>query len=99
MEFLVEIELTLPPDLPEAERARLAAAELERGRELLKAGTIRRIWRLPGRTANAGIWEAENATALHDAIESLPMFPFLRAAVAPLARHPLESADVARWDR
>jgi muconolactone D-isomerase len=92
MEFLVRIQLTVPPGLPAEERTRLAEAEARRGRELKDAGTIVRIWRIPGRTANAGIWVAADATALHEAIASLPMFPYLQAEVTPLATHPLEAA-------
>lgn len=91
MEFLVRIELTLPPDLPAERRAALTEAEARRGRELQDAGTIVRIWRIPGRTANVGVWDAPDPTALHDAISSLPMFPYLRADVTPLATHHLEA--------
>ncbi|HEU4702940.1 MAG TPA: muconolactone Delta-isomerase family protein [Conexibacter sp.] len=93
MEFLVRIQLTIPPELAPEQRARLAEAEARRGRELQEAGTIVRIWRIPGRTANAGVWEAPDATALHEAIASLPMFPYLQADVTPLATHPLEAAS------
>jgi muconolactone D-isomerase len=65
-------------------------AELRRGRELKDAGTIVRMWRIPGRTANVGLWDASDATTLHDAIASLPMFPYLSAEVTPLAVHHLE---------
>ncbi len=91
MEFLVEIEVSLPPWLAAAERARLADAVARRGRELAAEGTIVRSWRVPGRTANVGVWAAAEPTALHEAIASLPMFPYLRAAVTPLATHPLEA--------
>lgn len=91
MEFLVRIQVTLPPQLTAPERSRLADAEARRGRELKEAGTIVRIWRIPGRTANAGIWEAPDPTVLHEAIASLPMFPYLSADVTPLAVHPLEA--------
>ncbi len=91
MEFLVEIELSLPPQLGADERSRLTEAEMRRGRELKDAGTIVRMWRVPGRTANVGIWSAPDATALHDAIASRPMFPHLRADVTALATHYLEA--------
>jgi muconolactone D-isomerase len=91
MEFLVEIEVSLPPRLPPRRRARLMEAEAQRGRELKQTGTIARIWRVPGRTANVGIWEAPDPSALHEAIASLPMFPYLRAQVTPLATHHLEA--------
>jgi muconolactone D-isomerase len=50
------------------------------------------MWRIPGRTANVGIWKAKDATELHAAISSLPMFPYIDAHVTPLATHYLEAA-------
>jgi muconolactone D-isomerase len=90
VEFLVHIEVEWPADGDPAELARLTAAERERGHELGTAGTIRRMWRVPGRRANWGLWEAEDATALHAAIASLPFFPFLNVEVIPLAAHPTD---------
>jgi muconolactone D-isomerase len=90
IEFLVRITLRLPDDLP-AERAdELRAAELKRGRELVDAGVIKRIWRVPGTTSNVGIWVAADPTELHAAIAGLPLFPWLTVEVSPLARHPIE---------
>lgn len=89
-EFLVSIEIDLPADLVEEDRAALVAAEAKRGRELAAAGSIVRIWRVPGRRANVGIWRAPNADALHAAIASLPMFPHLDVEVTALATHPNE---------
>lgn len=90
MEFHVAIEVSLPPDMDPQRRVDLVTAELARGLELRAAGTIQRIWRVPGALRNVGIWEAPDATALHQAISSLPMFPYLRAEVTALARHPIE---------
>jgi muconolactone D-isomerase len=98
MRFLVEITVELPADLrePQSERrARLLAAELERGVELKRAGVIESIWRVPGGLRNVGVWQAADATELHDAIRSLPCAEYLRAEVTPLAEHPIER-EVAR---
>jgi muconolactone D-isomerase len=89
VEFLLEIEVRFPPSLESGERARLIEAEHVRGRELAAQGVIRAIWRVPGRIANRAIWSAVDATALHDAIQSLPLWPYLDVAVTPLARHAL----------
>jgi muconolactone D-isomerase len=88
MEFLVGIEVRWPPDGDPAELRRLVAAERVRGRELGEAGLIRRMWRVPGRRANWGVWEAEDATRIHEAIASLPFFPYLDVQVIALAAHP-----------
>jgi len=89
VEFLVQIQVNLPGSMPEAERAELLGAELRRGRELMLAGHIKRIWRIPGGLRNVGIWDATDATELHQLISSLPLFNWLAAEVTPLAEHPL----------
>lgn len=89
MEFLVHVEVTIPPGLltPEQTDA-LYAAEAERGRELVEAGVIKRLWRIPGRRANWGLWEAEDATALHKIYSALPIYPYVDVEVIPTAAHP-----------
>lgn len=88
MEFLVHIEVEWPADGDAEQLGRLTAAERERARELTEAGRIRRMWRIPGRRANWGLWEAPDATALHEALASLPLWPWLSIEVHPLAAHP-----------
>jgi len=91
MEFLVRIEVRLPPEMPQAEREALLAAEAVRGRELIAEGRLMRIWRVPGRLANVSLYDAEDATAVHAAISSLPLWPWMDVRIEALARHPLES--------
>lgn len=91
MEFLVQIQVNFPPDMPAERLADVTDREARRGRELKDAGTIVRIWRIPGRRANVGIWRAEDADGLHDALSSLPAFPWIDAHVTPLATHYLEA--------
>lgn len=88
MEFLVHIQVDWPPDGDPDEKARLIAAEGERAKELIAAGRLKRLWRVPGRWANWGIWVAPDATEVHAAISSLPLFPWLDVEVFPLAAHP-----------
>jgi muconolactone D-isomerase len=94
MDFFVKIEVRLPPDIDEARRGELVAAEAARARELGASGTIYRLWRIPGRWANVGVWRASDPTELHEAICSLPMYPWLDVEVTPLAAHP---NDPAQW--
>ncbi len=89
MEFLLEIQIDLPHDLSAEEQSKLIDAERVRGRELAQEGVIRAIWRVPGRFANRAIWSARDATELHSAITSLPLWPYIRVNVTPLARHDL----------
>jgi muconolactone D-isomerase len=89
MEFLVAIEVRFPDHLGPEARAELETAEAVRGTVLARAGIIGAIWRVPGRLSNCGIWSAADATALHEALVSLPLWPFMTIEVTPLARHPL----------
>jgi len=89
MEFLVDIDIRLPTGLAEERRAALLEAEFARGSALAAAGVLRAVWRVPGRLANRGVWSAPDATALHEALVSLPMWQYMDVTVTPLARHPL----------
>src|ERR1017187_1483074 len=89
MEFLIEIEGRLPPQLTREERAQLIAAERLRGEELAAQGILRAIWRVPGRFANRSTWSVPVATQLREAIGRLPSWPYLDVQVTPLAQHHL----------
>jgi muconolactone D-isomerase len=93
VEVLVRIEVALPADMSEGRRAELLAAEHAHGLDLRLSGTIHRIWRLPGGPRNVGIWVANDATELHEAISRLPLYPWIRVEVTALALHPLEAGD------
>jgi muconolactone D-isomerase len=95
MEFLVHMKVTGVEGGPEAEKA-LREQEAIRARELAKAGILLRLWRVPGRRENWGIWSAEDADQLHDAFVSLPLFPYLTITIHELASHP---NDPMRFDR
>lgn len=90
MEYLVQISVRVPTTVAPNELAALTKAERERGSELQRSGIIKRIWRVPGTTDNVGIWSARDATDLHAAIASLPLFAFMSVTVTALAVHPLE---------
>ena len=93
MDFLVKIDVRLPPETEPERREQLVTAEAVRARELAANGTILRLWRVPGRWSNVGIWCAGDATALHEAISSLPFYPWLDVEVTPLASHPNDPAN------
>ena len=92
MEFLVSIEVRTPVDMDPDRLAEIQAAEAVRARALVEQGLLKRIWRIPGRRANVSLYEASDATALHAAISSLPLFPYLDVQVQALATHPVEVA-------
>jgi muconolactone D-isomerase len=93
VEFLVHIQISLPADMEEERRTGLTDAEAARAAELLAEGSIHRIWRIPGRTANVGVWVAEDASELHTKLSSLPLSRWMDIKVQPLALHPAEGGD------
>lgn len=92
MEFLVEVDIQLPHDLKPADRQRLLDDEARYGAARRHQEDLVRIWRVPGRSANVAIWRAADATALHQLLSDLPLFPYMSITVRPLVRHPLEAA-------
>lgn len=77
MEFLVRTENRLPPGNPDETREGLRRAERARAQELRDAGVLKRLWRVPGRNATIGLYEADDPAALHDALVSLPMWKWM----------------------
>lgn len=92
MEFLVHMKVAGLESGSDAER-RLLEKEAIRARELAAEGVLVRLWRVPGRMENWGIWKAETADRLHDALVSLPLFSYLHITVHPLASHPNDPAS------
>ncbi|WP_338483047.1 muconolactone Delta-isomerase family protein [Streptomyces sp. SCSIO 75703] len=90
MEFLVRTENLLPPDTPDEVREELRRAERVRATELREAGVLKRLWRVPGRNATVGLYEAADPAALHDALVSLPLWKWMDVTVEALATHPQE---------
>ena len=87
MEFLVQMEIGPIGAGPEAEES-LRKLEAARSVELAAAGALIRLWRVPGERANWGIWRAQDASELRTALSSLPLYPYMRIKVHPLAAHP-----------
>jgi muconolactone D-isomerase len=93
VEFLVYTQNLLPADTDPEKVQSLRAAERARAEELRAAGILKRLWRVPGRWATVALYEAPDATALHEALTSLPMWPYTDVRVEPLATHPQEQDD------
>ncbi len=99
MLFMLRIDVTIPPEMPQADKDRLRERENARALELIGDGTLLRIWRIVGRVANFSLWEAPTLEALHDKLGSLPMFPYMKVDVTPLINHPATEAADARNGR
>ncbi|MEN8040468.1 MAG: muconolactone Delta-isomerase family protein [Actinomycetota bacterium] len=90
MEFLVHIEQDISPDMDPDRLAAVKAAEGVRGQELVDAGKLRRIWRVPGRRAVKVLYEVDDTNELHDILSSMPLFPWMDIEVTALGSHALD---------
>ncbi|GAA1164081.1 muconolactone Delta-isomerase [Kribbella jejuensis] len=88
MLFHVRMDVNLPPDLDPAVRADLVSREKARAVELQEKGVWPQLWRIVGEYANFSIFDVSSNDELHDLLTSLPLFPYLKIQVTPLATHP-----------
>ena len=88
MLYAVNMVVDIPRDLPSGERTALITKEKDYCQELQRAGEWVSIWRLPGRYANLSIFNVASHDRLHEILWNLPLFPYLRIEVQPLAVHP-----------
>lgn len=89
MEFLVRQENKMPV-MPAEEAGAIKAAEQDYAQQLRDTGVLRRLWRVPGTRTALGLYEAEDATQLHEVLAQLPTFPWQTLTVEALATHPQE---------
>lgn len=96
MLFLLRIDVSIPTDMPQAEKDKLRERENARAAELIAEGTMQGIWRIVGRIANNSLWKADTLEILHDKVSSLPMFPYMKIDVTPLINHPMTETANAK---
>ena len=99
MEFLVEFEVEVPADTPDAEVEQHQRAESAAAAKLAEDGHLVRLWRRPlvgdGTTA-IGLYRAFSQAQLEDLLTALPLADWLRVTVTPLEAHPNDPATVSR---
>src|ERR1700681_2176118 len=87
MLFMVNIEVSIPNDMPQKDKDDLRARENARAVELLHTKKLRRIWRIVGQVANFSVWEADSLEELHANLGSLPLYPYMKVTVTPVIQH------------
>jgi muconolactone D-isomerase len=78
----------LPADMPADVAADIKAREKAYSQELQQRGKWLHLWRIVGEYANYSVFDVESNDELHDILSGLPLFPYMRIHVIPLARHP-----------
>lgn len=93
MEFLVLIRIQWPEDMDPGFKKKISLEERKHAAKLAKRGHLVRMWRVPGRRENWGLWRASDATELHQVISGLPVWPWMDVTVHPLCQHPVDPED------
>lgn len=88
MLFLVRMDVAIPPDLPEAQANEIKAREKAYAQDLQRDGRWCHLWRVVGEYANYSVFDVASNDELHTLLSGLPLFPFMKIQVTPLAQHP-----------
>lgn len=88
MLFLVRMDVHIPHDLPAAQADDIKAREKAYAQQLQREGRWRHLWRVAGEYANYSVFDAASNDELHGLLSQLPLFPFMKIQVTPLAQHP-----------
>ncbi|WP_321865773.1 muconolactone Delta-isomerase [Paraburkholderia tropica] len=88
MLFLVHMQVQIPADTDKAFADALKAEEKAFSQKLQQEGKWRHLWRVVGEYANYSVFDVESNDELHTMLSALPLFPFMKISVTPLAQHP-----------
>ena len=88
MLFLVRMDVNIPRDLPLEQANEIKAREKAYSQDLQRDGRWKSIWRVVGEYANYSIFDVASNDELHQLLQGLPLVPFMKISVTPLAQHP-----------
>ena len=88
MLYLVHMVVNIPSTLAPEEAARIKAEEKAYSQQLQSSGKWPHLWRVVGEYANYSVFDVESNDELHNTLSNLPLFPFMKITVTPLAKHP-----------
>lgn len=94
MEFLINIKIKWPEGMDPAFIEKISREERAHAAQLAKAGHLVRMWRVPGRRENWGLWRAADATEMHQVISGLPVWPWMDVTIHALAAHPVDPSPL-----
>ncbi|WP_426990400.1 muconolactone Delta-isomerase [Pseudarthrobacter sp. Y6] len=88
MLYLVRMDVNVPPEMPEEQASAIKQEERAYSQALQKEGRWPHLWRVVGEYANYSIFDVDTNDELHDLLQGLPLFPYMKVDVTPLAQHP-----------
>ena len=88
MLFQVRMDVNIPRDLTIEQVNEIKAVEKAYSQDLQRQGKWRHIWRITGQYSNISIFDVESNEELHNLLQGLPLYPFMKIEVMALNRHP-----------
>ncbi|MFJ3681353.1 muconolactone Delta-isomerase [Pseudomonas sp. NPDC090208] len=88
MLYCVEMTVNIPRDIPVEQVEQIKASERARAIAIQESGKWPHLWRVVGEYSNISIFDVDSNDELHNLLSSLPLFPFMKIKVTPLAKHP-----------
>jgi muconolactone D-isomerase len=88
MLYLVHMQVELPPDMPPETAQEIKAREVAYSQALQREGKWPHLWRVVGEYANYSVFDVGSHDELHTLLSGLPLYPYMRVKVTPLAKHP-----------
>jgi len=95
MLYLVHMVVDIPSTIAPDEAARIKAEEKAYSQQLQRSGKWPHLWRVVGEYANYSLFDVASNDELHTLLSQLPLLPFMKIHVTPLAKHPSRSPDRA----
>ena len=88
MLYLVRMDVHIPNDMPAAQADDIKAREKAYAQELQRSGKWQQLYRVVGEYANYSVFDVDSHDELHTLLSGLPLFPYMKLHVTPLAKHP-----------
>jgi len=88
MLFLVRMDVQIPHDMPADTADEIKAREKAYSQDLQRQGKWQGLYRVVGEYANYSLFDVESNDELHTLLSALPLFPYMKIHVTPLAKHP-----------
>ncbi|MGH1454021.1 MAG: muconolactone Delta-isomerase [Paracoccaceae bacterium] len=88
MLFMVRMDVELPFEMPANVAADVIAREKAYAQDLQRQGIWKGLWRIVGEYANFSLFEVQDNNQLQDILQNLPLYPYMKCQVTPLATHP-----------
>jgi muconolactone D-isomerase len=82
------MDVNIPHDMPAAQADDIKAREKAYAQELQRSGKWQQLYRVVGEYANYSVFDVDSHDELHTLLSGLPLFPYMKLQVTPLAKHP-----------